>query len=162
MSRRIVPVILGIDPGTACGFSYRYESGSHQSGVWDLKPRDTDSRGMRYVRLRRFLAEGTKPDYVAYEEVCRHLGTSAAHIYGGIVATIQQWCEDAGVEYLGIPVGTIKRRATGKGNASKHDMVEAAQKRWPEWKPTAHAGEEDNEADARWIAEAALQEVYDA
>ena len=45
------------------------------------------------------------------EEVRRHAGTDAAHVYGGLMATLTAWAELRGVPYEGVPVGTIKRFA---------------------------------------------------
>ena len=47
------------------------------------------------------------------------LGTDAAHVYGGFLATLTSWCEQRAIAYQGVPVGTIKRFITGKGNADK-------------------------------------------
>ena len=58
------------------------------------------------------------------------------------------------IPYRGIPVATIKKRATGKGNADKGQMIAAAKSRWP-----CHAFIDDNECDARWIAETAAVEL---
>jgi Holliday junction resolvasome RuvABC endonuclease subunit len=55
---------------------------------------------------------------------------------------------------MGVPVGTVKKTATGRGNASKEDMMAAARARWPGWEPV-----DDNEADARWVVVAAAREV---
>lgn len=106
---------------------------------------------MRYLRVRRYLEEildGHSVDAVAYEEVRRHAGTDAAHVYGGIVATVAQVCEERRVPYVGVPVATVKRQATGRGNASKGDMVDAARARWQVDPAT------DDEADALWVAAA--------
>ena len=46
-----------------------------------------------------------------------------------------------GVPYEGVPVGTIKRVATGKGNANTDAMIAAAQAR-------GFSPADDNEADA--------------
>ena len=46
-----------------------------------------------------------------------------------------------GVPYQGVPVGTIKRHATGKGNAPKVAMIAAARGR-------GYSPADDNEADA--------------
>lgn len=149
--------ILGIDPGTNCGWSLRDANGNHTSGVWCLKGGRHEGGGMRFLRLRGYLNEINrtgKIDAVAYEEVRGHKGTDAAHIYGGVVAVITEFCEAEGIPYQGIPVGTVKKHATGKGNASKEAMVTAACKKW--------AGDyvfDDNEADARWIAETAAMEL---
>ncbi len=49
----------------------------------------------------------------------RHLGTDAAHCYGGFLAVLSAWCEENNIPYQGVNVKTIKRFITGKGNASK-------------------------------------------
>jgi Holliday junction resolvasome RuvABC endonuclease subunit len=51
------------------------------------------------------------------------------------------WCEHHQIPYQGIPVGTIKKHAAGKGNASKYEMVAAVRGR-------GHSPSDDNEADA--------------
>ena len=71
----------------------------------------------------------------------RHAGTDAAHIYGGFLATLTAWCERESVAYQGVPVGTIKRFATGKGNAPKDAMIAAVRAR-------GFSPADDNEADA--------------
>lgn len=80
-------------------------------------------------------------DAVYFEEVRRHRGVDAAHIYGGFLANLSAWCEEHRIPYQGVPVGTIKKHATGKGNANKEDMIEAAIRR-------GHRPADDNEADA--------------
>jgi len=151
--------IVGIDPGTRCGFALLEGDRVIASGEWDLTPRRYESSGMRFVKFERSLGEmfdilnrhNKTKTVVAYEEVRRHMGTDAAHIYGGLVAIIQAMCIklDA-LEYLGIPVGTVKKQATGKGNASKEDMIAAARKHWPHLPISS-----ENQADALWIAETA-------
>ena len=135
--------ILAIDPGTHCG----YALSPTESGVWDLSSGRHEGGGMRFVRLRNYLIKACDSvDMVAYEEVRRHLGTDAAHIYGGIVAIIQEHCELKEIPYQGVPVGTIKKFATGKGNSNKEAMLAAARKRWPEVNIV-----DDNQADALFL-----------
>lgn len=157
--------ILGVDPGLNCGWCVILKDGTVQSGVWRLAPqksRKMDSPGMRWLRLLAYLREldktvreitGAGIGLLAYEEVRRHKGTDAAHCYGGIVAHLQSWADGAGVTSYGIPVGQIKTFATGKGNAAKGQMIEAAREKWPGLRI-----EDDNEADARWIATLAASE----
>ena len=78
---------------------------------------------------------------VYFEEVRRHASTDAAHVYGGLMATLTAWCEQNNIPYQGVPVGTIKKHATGKGNADKAAMIEAMQ-------ALGHPVTDDNEADA--------------
>jgi len=146
-------IAIGIDPGTLCGWAVLAADGARlASGHWDLRPRRHEGAGMRFVRLRRMLSMLLEPwadadVALCYEEVRHHAGTDAAHVYGGIVAVIQSWCEDAQVPYAAAPVSTVKRHATGRGNADKAAMVAAAVARWG-GEPT------EDEADALWIADA--------
>ncbi len=123
--------ILAIDPGTHCGWAWTEDGAPHAetSGVWDLSSQRHEGGGMRFLRLAHWLHE-TKADLIVYEEVARHRGTAAAHVYGGIVGQIGVYCEQRGVPYTAIPVGTIKKHATGKGNADKSAMLHAAKVRW--------------------------------
>ena len=57
------------------------------------------------------------------------------------MASLTSWAELRGIPYEGVPVGTIKRHATGKGNANKQAMIDAACAR-------GFSPADDNEADA--------------
>jgi hypothetical protein len=57
------------------------------------------------------------------------------------MATLTAWAELRGVPYEGIPVGTIKKHATGRGNADKQAMITAARAK-------GFSPVDDNEADA--------------
>lgn len=146
--------ILGIDPGTSCGWALLDDDGSVAGfGTWDLSTKRHEGAGMRYLRLRRYLEEVVSGvvrgvELVAYEEVRRHLGTSAAHVYGGVISQVQAVCEHAKVPYIGLPVASVKKTATGRGNVGKPEMIAAALSKW------GRAVYED-EADALWIAETA-------
>ena len=116
--------ILAIDPGTKCGWAKTI----FESGTWDLAIARHESAGMRFVRLEKFLEQCLPLNYVFYEEVGFANTTYAAQVYGGIVATIQKFCINNRIQYEGIPVGTIKKFTTGKGNAKKEMMIKAAEK----------------------------------
>ncbi len=149
--------ILAIDPGTSCGWAVRHAPDAWDSGVWDLAPRRHEGGGMRFLRLRAYLREVLDrfpPDVVAYEEVRMHRGVDAAHVYGAIVGVLTEECEARKIPYAAVHYATAKKVATGKGNADKDAMVAAANARWPRREPF-----DDNEADARWIAEAAALEL---
>lgn len=142
-------IVIGIDPGTKCGWAILKDGKRIASGTWDLSSRRHEGGGMRYLRCRRYfedLLESTKPDAVAYEEIRRHMGVDAAHVYGGIVGQITAICEDKTAPFRAIPVGTVKKTATGSGRASKQQMIDTANE---EFSTTVV---DDNEADALWIA----------
>ena len=137
--------IVCLDLGTTTGYCVG-KSGQVISGSKSFKPQRYEGGGMRYLRFSSWLDEilslcGGQIDVLYFEEVRRHAGTGAAHVYGGFMAVLTAWCESHSVPYSGIPVGTIKLAMTGKGNASKEAMIEAVKKHG--FNPT-----DDNEADA--------------
>ena len=140
-----VPVVLALDLGTTTGWAIRGHDGLITSGTVSLRPGRFDGGGMRYLRFRNWLDQLGRDagpiTAIHFEEVRRHVGTDAAHVFGGLLATLTAWAETAGIAYQGVPVGTIKRHATGKGNADKSAMMAAARARG--FSPT-----DDNEADA--------------
>lgn len=142
--------ILALDLGTYCGWALAIGR-EILSGVAEFRAGRFEGGGMRYLRFRSFLAESAQRTgglaAVFFEEVRAHAGTDAAHIYGGLLATLTAWCEAAKIPYRGVPVATIKRHVTGKGNADKKAVI-AAVRRFG-FDPV-----DDNEADAlallRW------------
>lgn len=150
--------ILALDLGTTTGWALRDRTGRITSGSQSFKPRRFEGGGMRFLRFKRWItelkahAEGI--DTLVFEEVRRHVSTDAAHAYGGFMAQLTAWCEHHGIPYQGVPVGTIKKHATGKGNAGKQAMVAAMQ-------ALGFRPEDDNEADALALLLWAL-ELHDA
>ena len=140
-----VRTILALDLGTTTGWALRSHDGLITSGTVSFKPGRYDGGGMRYLRFTNWLTEIDRLSgpiaAIWYEEVRRHAGTDASHVYGGLMATLTAWAELRGIPYAGTPVGTIKRHATGKGNANKQDMIAAARQR-------GFSPADDNEADA--------------
>ena len=137
--------ILALDLGTITGWALRGHDGLITSGTASFRPGRFDGGGMRYLRFTNWLTELDRLSgpivTIWFEEVRRHAGTDASHIYGGLMASLTSWGELRGVPYEGVPVGTIKRHATGKGNANKQAMIDAARAR-------GFSPADDNEADA--------------
>ncbi|WP_282057563.1 crossover junction endodeoxyribonuclease RuvC [Lentibacter algarum] len=137
--------ILALDLGTTTGWAIRDFDGLITSGTVSFKPSRYDGGGMRYLRFTNWLTELDRLsgpiEAIYYEEVRRHAGTDAAHVFGGLLAVLTSWGELRGVPYQGVPVGTIKKHASGKGNAPKQAMIDAARQRG--FNPA-----DDNEADA--------------
>lgn len=124
--------ILALDLGTSCGWAMKSE-GKITSGVWDLKPSKFDSHGVRFLKFRRHLELELvigSIQKVYYEAVRHHIGIDAAQMYGGYVSQVQLICHEYDLPYEGIPVQTIKKHATGSGNADKKMMIEAAIKKF--------------------------------
>ena len=137
--------ILALDLGTTTGWALRSHDGLITSGTVGFRPGRFDGGGMRYLRFTNWLTELDRlsgpVEAIWFEEVRNHKGVDASHVYGGLMATLTAWAELRGVPYEGVPVGTIKRFATGKGNANKDAMIAAARARG--FNPA-----DDNEADA--------------
>lgn len=136
--------LLALDLGTTTGWALSPDAGSVITGTWNNKGGRFEGGGMRYVRFRGHLDEFHKAapiGMVVFEEVRRHRGTDAAHVYGGMLATLTAWCEANNSPYEGVPVQTIKRFATGKGNAGKDEVIAAMI-------ALGYAPRDDNEADA--------------
>jgi hypothetical protein len=136
--------ILALDLGTTTGWASLI-GGIVHSGTVTFRSGRYDGGGMRYLRFQHWLKQLADDSgglaAIYFEEVRRHIGTDAAHLYGGFLATLTAWCEREGVAYQGVPVGTIKRFATGKGNAGKDAVLAAMRQRG--FQPA-----DDNEADA--------------
>ena len=146
--------ILALDLGTTTGWALRGYDVLITSGIASFRPGRFDGGGMRYLRFSNWLTEIDRLSgpisVIWFEEVRRHAGTDAAHIYGGLMATLTAWAELRGVPYQGVPVGTIKLYATGRGNASKEAMIAAA-------KAKGFSPVDDNEADAIAILHWAIE-----
>lgn len=90
-------------------------------------------RGDRYSRHWYDLAALAKTTHFA--------SAASDHQLARQVATLTTWCEHQNIAYLGVPVGTIKKHATGKGNAGKTEVIAAM-------RALGHPVTDDNEADA--------------
>ncbi len=147
--------ILALDLGTTTGWALRGNDGHITSGSESFRPQRFEGGGMRYLRFGRWISEIQKSvselQFLYFEEVRRHVSTDAAHAYGGFLATLTAWCEHHGIPYLGVPVGTIKKHATGKGNAGKDAVIAAV-------RALGFDPADDNEADALALLHWAIQQ----
>ena len=138
-------VITALDLGTTTGFAMCDNSGKITSGTASFKTGRFEGGGMPYLRFKRWLTDLKATlgdiDAIYFEEVRAHKGVDAAHKYGGFVAHLSAWCEHHGIPYSGIPVGTIKKHITGRGNADKQSVITAV-------KNKGFAPIDDNEADS--------------
>ena len=136
--------VLAIDLGSTTGWAARTD-GRIVSGTVEFRPSRFEGGGMRFLRFRRWLTDTKSAigaiEEIVFEEVRGHRGVDAAHIYGGFLAILAAWCEHHEVPYRGVPVGTVKRHATGRGNANRRAVITAIKARG--FEPA-----DDNEADA--------------
>lgn len=174
-------ILLGLDLGTNCGYCIGLQRQDkpveimpEYMGQWDLSAGSYDSGAIRFIRLRHFLS-AVQPDFVAYEDVkftpsekitkfsaARVLAraATAAELIGAFRATVVTWCEEKNIPCVGLPIGTIKKRATSKGNASKEAVIAACNEEFGSDFATDDYSSTgaDNIADAAWIAKIASEQ----
>lgn len=94
----------------------------------------------------RCVVEGcpTKPDLVVIEGYSYASGNKA-HDVGEMGGVVRLALYEAGIAYHVVSPATIKMAATGKGNASKDDVLLAAVRR------LGYDGNNKDEADALWL-----------
>lgn len=140
-------VVLALDLGTKTGWAL-YNNDKMLSGVEDfsLKAKEKNRPGKRFEKFEEFLNlmhQKYNINYVFFEKVMQHhKSRAAAAIYSGFWAILINYCEKNNIVYEGVGVGTIKRFITGKGNASKEDVVNSLKYRG------FNNIKDDNEADA--------------
>lgn len=132
--------VLALDLGTKMGWAIRRGNGDFHHGVENLSPNKHFPRAHRFAAFQAFL-EMHRVDVIVYEDIKRHAGTAAAHMWGGYEAILLAHCLRNGIETSWLGVGEIKRHATGKGNAPKNDVIAAMRARGFE-------PQDDNDADA--------------
>jgi len=145
--------ILAIDCGTKTGWA-SFADGRIESGVQDFSLKRGESKGIRFLRFNTWLkamAELTNPQVVVYE-MAHFRGGHATEILVGMTTRIEEFCESIFIEYSSVHSGTLKKFATGKGNASKEDMIKMASQFF------AKVVESDDEADALLILKWAMKE----
>ena len=141
--------ILALDMATKTGWAVNKPE---LSGVENFAIKRGESPGMRFLRFHAWLEEmfqKVKPNLVVYEQA-HHRGGAATAIALGMIAILQKQCAERGVEYMTCHTGTLKKHATGKGNASKSEMMRAYKAKW------GHEPMDDNECDARWLLDWAI------
>lgn len=148
--------VLALDLGTQCGWAVATRDGKFSSGSDRFDPKRCGGSGKRWLSFREFLTararEAGDIRAVYYEDVKAHgPGVQAAHVYGGFLAVLELWCAANNIPLHGVGVGTIKKHATGKGNATKDQMIAASIKR-------GLKVADDNEADAVALLAYALEQ----
>lgn len=143
--------ILALDLGTKTGWAYS-RHGLSCSNTKKFTPRKKDHPAYRWVAFKTWLSEMLAShdiQAVYYEKVMSHSATRAAHCYGAFEALLEVACYSRNCELFPVAVGTIKKFATGKGNAGKSEMMEKA-------RGYGFDVEDDNHADAIHLLRYAL------
>ncbi len=152
--------ILAIDIGTTTGWALGLRDGKLHSGSESFALKRKEGPGQRWLKFQAWLGQRNHQagelQAIYYELVMAHgtkqnPNTIAAHVYGGFEAHLQAWADRNRVRLVPVSVGTIKKSATGKGNANKDAMVAAMRQR-------GHRVVDDNHADALALLEYAQKQ----
>lgn len=144
------PLAIGLDFGTHTGISYCYFDPTQPVKYEnikpvtifqaDLSPGKYEAGCVSQVRLRHMLHE-LRPSIVFYENIRNTPPTgitkyNIASILGRVEPTIRfmgsllgavlGYCGEFDIPCIGQDIGSIKKYATGRGNANKTDMIKAA------------------------------------
>ena len=149
--------ILAIDVGSKTGWAVHC-NGMEESGVQDFSLKRGESAGMRFFNFRVWLNRmlNKMPIKMVIYEMAHHRGGAATMVTVGMVTRIQEECELRDVEYMKLHSASLKKFATGRGNANKEEMLRAARAKW------GHMVIDDNEADALFLMDYARKEYSDA
>lgn len=122
-----------------------------ETGVRTIRPTTTGMERLAYIRDRALAACGTvefptdaPADLVVVEGYAYGRPQQATHLgeLGGVVR-LALW--EAGIPCVEVAPASLKRYATGRGNAGKAEVMMAAGKR------LGYDGHDDNESDALWL-----------
>ena len=137
--------VLALDLGTTTGWCVR-DGDDVKVGRWQLH-RSQGEKGIQLGRLVRDAIQEHEPDLVGFEEpVFVTRGMAALALRYGLQMVVQVVCEQTKTAYLGVHVSTLKKHATGKGNAKKPQMIQAA-------RDASGLNLSSDEADAYWVAD---------
>ena len=122
--------LFALDLGTACGFAIfkdgKFISGTRKLGTYKEK------FGARFHEFRTWLLNIIAKhniEAVYFERVFGHKGVEAAHCYGGFLYMLASVCFQQNIPCKGLTVQAIKKFMTGKGNATKDEMIAAAKQK---------------------------------
>lgn len=145
-------IILALDIATKTGWAVGSITPDKtiewvESGVENFRQTQNESKGTVFLRFRRWLfdrAQEWEPGLIHYEQP--HMrGKAATTLLMGFITRLIEICDlwDPPIPYSTVQTNVLKKAATGKGNAGKPAMIEAAKAAFPDIEII-----DDNHADA--------------
>jgi Holliday junction resolvasome RuvABC endonuclease subunit len=134
--------LLALDPAEKFGWAV-----DGLFGTWDFKLKRDESFSFKLLRFEDKLVEIIKLKNINMVVFERPSGIHSAALmsHSKFIAVIEMYCTKNNIPYKGYSATEIKKHATGKGNAGKSMMIEAAREKFK------YEGNDDNEVDALWI-----------
>ena len=149
--------ILALDLATKTGWAVTVNQSEIVSGTWNMSKKAKDNELSLVLKFRDHLndikTKHPKIGQVVWERVDFARYVMAHALHNQLLGVLKLWCADNHLPLMPVPVGTLKRHATGQGNSDKVAMTNAAIKKW-----LNNDFVDDNEVDARWLADYAITE----
>ncbi len=140
---------LCFDLATKTGWAVVENGIIKSSGVQSFAKKRGETNGIVFLRLHKWLDDMValceSSPVVVYEQA-HFRGGPATELCVGMQTHLQSWCAAKSIECAPVTTSQLKLFATGKGNAGKEIMIEAAEKK------LGRPPIDDNEADAVHIA----------
>lgn len=143
--------ILALDVATHCGWATKTAS-----GVWDFSIKKDESSGMRLIRFKakvREMCEKEQINVVVFERTAG-FHKNAIIVQAELHGVLKLFLEEQRIQYRAYSSSEIKKFATGKGNAGKPLMIQAAKDKYPTINII-----DDNHADALHIYHLAIGDL---
>lgn len=141
----MTPVVIGLDLSlTATG--YAYVTAVQRVAETIKRPQYKGNDRLRSIRTA--IVErlgGAAPELVVVENYA-YGRPNQAHQLGELHGVVRLALDELDVHWVLLTPATVKKYATGKGNASKNEMLAAAIKR------LGYDGSDGDQADALWLA----------
>jgi len=157
--------VLALDLATKTGWAMLDRNGNFESGVQEFDLKRGESKGMRFLRFRKWLKEvlalgelgvqysAELPGLIVYEQP-HFRGGHACELLVGLSTNVLAEAALYGLEHLAVHTGSLKKFATGKGNAGKDEMILKAKEFFPKIEII-----DDNHADALVLIKYGLNEI---
>lgn len=133
--------ILALDAATKTGFAHT----DGTSGVHELPKSERCCKFAAFSFWLNCLLDEHPADTIVYEQA-HHQGGPATRFLVGLAAIIELIAAQRDMEVQTVHTGTLKKHATGKGNAKKFEMRAAAEALGPTVEIV-----DDNHCDALWL-----------
>lgn len=140
--------VLGLDIATRTGWClYDTEADTYEVGVINLTPGRNEPEGKRFWRMANQVPDVLRGVGAVVIERTMTRAKRAAEVLSGLTAVVLVELEERDIEYAFVHALTLKKFATGRGSATKEEMINAVNLEGRLDKVLV----DDNEADAYWL-----------
>lgn len=120
-------MIIAIDIGSKCGYCTKIDNNL----IYGCLDTSKYIHGQRYYEFYQLLNTlkskniNNESIEIVYEHVNRHLGTIAAHVYGGFLAILLLFAYENNYKVYPLSVQQIKKYISDNNRASKQEVIDS-------------------------------------